>query len=126
MRNENGCIRVFADHEQIDRSKQKVKEVQSSVRNLSQALGLAGNEVRLNILFLLYEEKELCVCDLSDILGMKAPAISQHLKKMKSGKLVDFRKDGQTTFYFLNEEYHSLFKPFLLMISNDEILRKVV
>lgn len=125
MRNENGCIRVFADHEQIDRSKKKVKTVRSSVQKLSSALGLAGNEVRLNILFLLYEEGELCVCDLSDILGMKAPAISQHLKKMKTGELLGFRKEGQTTYYFLNENYHSLFEPFLLMISKNEILRKV-
>ncbi len=125
MRNENGCIRVFADHEQIDRSKKKVKSVSSSVKKLSSALGLAGNEVRLNILFLLCEEGELCVCDLSDILGMKAPAISQHLKKMKTGELLGFRKEGQTTYYFLNENYHSLFEPFLLMISKNEILRKV-
>ena len=125
MRNENGCIRVFANRDQIERSKKKVFEVNPSVSKLSIALGLAGNEVRLNILFLLYEESELCVCDLSDILEMKAPAISQHLKKMKAGKLVDFRKEGQTTYYFLNEDYHALFEPFFEMIANYEVLRKV-
>lgn len=125
MRNENGCIRVFADQNQIERSKQKLVEVNPSVNNLSGALGLAGNEVRLNILFLLYEEKELCVCDLSDILDMKAPAVSQHLKKMKIGSLVNFRKERQTTFYYLNEEYYSLFEPFFKMIAKNEVLRKV-
>ncbi len=126
MRNENGCIRVFADKEQIERSKKKVIEVNHSVRLLSDVLGLAGNEVRLNILFLLYTEGELCVCDLSDILEMKAPAISQHLKKMKLSSLVEFRKEGQTTYYYLNDDYHSLFEPFFQMISKNEVLRKVV
>ncbi|WP_431217102.1 ArsR family transcriptional regulator [Puia sp. P3] len=52
---------------------------------LAAAPALAGNEVRLKILHLLEEEKELCPCDLSDMLGMSIPAISQHLRKMKDG-----------------------------------------
>jgi len=125
MRKENGCIRVFADKEQIDRSKEKINKVSSSVKLLSNALNLAGNEVRLSILFLLYEEGELCVCDLSDILSMKAPAISQHLRKMKDGDILEYRKEAQTTYYRLCEEYHTLLEPFFLMISKNEILRKV-
>jgi ArsR family transcriptional regulator, lead/cadmium/zinc/bismuth-responsive transcriptional repressor len=125
MKNENGCVRVFADKEQIERSKSKVGKASSSVKLLAKALNLAGNEVRLNILFLLYEEGELCVCDLSDILGMKAPAISQHLRKMKDGDVLDFRKDGQTTYYFLTSDYHTLFESFFLMIAKNEVLRKV-
>ena len=125
MRKENGCVRVFADKAQIERSKAKISEVNSSVKLLSKALNLAGNEVRLNILFLLYQEGELCVCDLSDILSMKAPAISQHLRKMKDGGVIDFKKDGQTTYYHLCEAYHTLFESFFLMISNNEVLRKV-
>ena len=125
MRKENGCIRVFADKEQIERGKAKVVTAKSSVHLLAKALNLAGNEVRLNILFLLYEEGELCVCDLSDILDMKAPAISQHLRKMKDGNVLDFRKQAQTTFYYLTKEYHTLFESFFLMITKNEILKKV-
>jgi len=125
MRNENGCIRVFADKKQIQRGKDKVVEVNSSVKLLSKALNLAGNEVRLNILYLIYEEGELCVCDLSDILNMKAPAISQHLRKMKDGGIIDFRKEAQTTFYSLVQEYHTLFEAFFMMIAKNEVLKKV-
>lgn len=125
MRNESGCIRVFADKQQIERCKTKVVQTSPSVKLLSKALNLAGNEVRLNILFLLYEEGQLCVCDLSDILNMKAPAISQHLRKMRDGSVIDFRKEGQTTFYFLTKEYHSLFEAFFLLLSKNEVFQKV-
>lgn len=64
------CIRQLADIKQINRCKDRVSELNGSFDYLSNGLELAGNNVRLKILFLLYEEKQLCVCDLSDILGM--------------------------------------------------------
>ncbi|MBL4861614.1 MAG: helix-turn-helix transcriptional regulator, partial [Crocinitomicaceae bacterium] len=66
------------------------------------------------------------VCDLSDILHMKAPAISQHLRKMKDGGIIENRKDGSTIYYSLTADYHELFEAFFLMISKNEVLKKVV
>ena len=54
-----------------------------SLDYLTSGLSSVGNSVRLKILYLLFEEKRLCVCDLSDILGMNISAISQHLRKIK-------------------------------------------
>lgn len=87
------CIRLFADHEQIKNCKSKLQTAQKSFASLSNTLALAGNEVRLKIIYLLEEEKELCPCDLSDILGMSIPAISQHLRKLKDGNIVETRKE---------------------------------
>ncbi len=56
----NPCIRLFADHEQINNCKGKLKTAQKSFYQLSNILALAGNEVRLKIVYLLEEEKELC------------------------------------------------------------------
>ena len=86
--NDNICIRLDRDTKQIDRCKAKVAEISDSVSDLSKILSLTGNEVRMKILFLLQEEEKLCVCDLGEILEMKTPAISQHLRKLKdaSGK----------------------------------------
>jgi len=72
---------------------------------MASILALAGNEVRLKILYLFEEEKELCPCDLSDILTMSIPAISQHLRKMKDGGIIRARKEGQTIFYSLKPEH---------------------
>ncbi len=95
MSNNETCIRLFADHEQIKNCKEKLKTAQKSFASLSNILALAGNEVRLKIIYLLEEEKELCPCDLADILGMSIPAVSQHLRKLKDGNIVETRKEGQ-------------------------------
>jgi len=86
----NSCIRVFADETQIKECRKKLKVAENSFVKLGKVLKLAGNEVRLKILYLLEEESELCVCDLSDILGMTVPAVSQHLRKLKDGNLLQF------------------------------------
>ena len=118
---ENGCIRVYADPVLIEKCKKEVDEASHSFEKLSGALALAGNEVRLKILYLIYKEDELCVCDMSDILDMKIPAISQHLRKLKDGYIVSSNKSGQTIFYSLNEEYKKLFLSFFKMIWNDTV-----
>jgi DNA-binding transcriptional ArsR family regulator len=80
-------------------------------------LALAGNEVRLKIVYLLEEEKELCPCDLADILGMSIPAVSQHLRKLKDGNIVETRKEGQTIYYSLTQENLKILKPFFKHIN---------
>jgi ArsR family transcriptional regulator, lead/cadmium/zinc/bismuth-responsive transcriptional repressor len=110
--NETTCIRLYADHEQIKSCKNKLKTAQKSFASLSNILALAGNEVRLKIVYLLEEENELCPCDLSDILGMSIPAVSQHLRKLKDGNIVKTRKEGQTIYYSLTDENLKILKPF--------------
>jgi len=113
----NTCIRLFADYEQIKNCKVKLKTAQRSFSSLSNVLALAGNEVRLKIIYLLEEEKELCPCDLADILGMSIPAVSQHLRKLKDGNIVETRKDGQTIYYSLTQENFKILKPFFKHIN---------
>jgi len=111
------CIREQANPMQIKDCREKVAANERSFTQLSGILSLAGNDVRLKILYLLEEEKELCPCDLSDILGMSIPAISQHLRKMKDGNIVESRKAGQTIFYSLKGEHLKLLRPFFKIIN---------
>ncbi|WP_345331516.1 metalloregulator ArsR/SmtB family transcription factor [Mucilaginibacter defluvii] len=97
----NTCSRIFADEAQINNCKEVLQTKQSVFTELTQVLSLTANEARLKILFLLHLENELCPCDLSDILGMTIPAVSQHLRKLKDGGIIKFRKSGQTIFYSL-------------------------
>ena len=99
------CIRLYADPVQIKACKEKVENATGAFLTMASILALAGNEVRLKILYLFEEEKELCPCDLSDILSMSIPAISQHLRKMKDGGIIRARKEGQTIFYSLKPEH---------------------
>lgn len=117
----NTCIRVLADPIQIKECKAKVKANEKSFEQLSGVLALAGNEVRLKILYLMQEEKELCPCDMSDILGMSIPAISQHLRKLKDGNVVETRKVGQTIYYSLKTEHIKILRPFFKYINQQNL-----
>lgn len=84
----NICIREEADKAQISRCKNRLTAHSERIDHLSSAIELAGNKVRLKILFLLHTEIRLCVCDLSDVLGMSISAVSQHLRKLKDRNLI--------------------------------------
>jgi len=109
----NSCIRVLADVNQIAGCKKDMERIEPEIAKVAKVLNLAGNEVRLKILFLIYNEGEMCPCDLSDVLNMTVPAISQHLRKMKDGNLIKDNKVGQTIFYKLIDEHVSILYPML-------------
>ena len=121
----NSCIRQKADIQQINRCKDTVIELNETFDYLVNGLSLVGNNVRLKILYLLFEEKRLCVCDLSDILGMNISAISQHLRKMKDRNLIVKEKEAQTVFYSLTPKYENLLNPFFDILDKNKILKPV-
>lgn len=121
----NSCLRQKADIEQINRCKDTVSELNESFDYLANGLSLVGNSVRLKILYLLFEEKRLCVCDLSDILRMNISAISQHLRKMKDRNLLETERDAQTIFYSLTAEYEKMLNPFFKILDKNKILETI-
>jgi len=74
------------------------------LRVASEHYALLAGETRLKILVLLDETGELCVCDLATILEMTPAAVSQHLSRLRSGRLVRSRRDGMTVYYQLAGE----------------------
>ena len=86
---------------------------------------MAGNKARLKMLFLLFEENGLCVCDLSDILEMNVSAVSQHLRKLKDAGIVEVEKQGQTSYYYIANSYKKLFKPVYGLFSENSILDQI-
>ena len=122
----NKCIRVLADANQIKQCREEIKEINTSISQFSKVLNLAGNEVRLKILYLLHKEGEMCPCDLSDVLNMTVPAISQHLRKMKDGGIVIDKKVGQTVFYSVIEDNAMIVMPVLEQLYNIKNEKEVV
>ncbi len=123
--NNNSCVRQQADAKQINRCKERVEELYNSFDYLSNGLELAGNKVRLKILYLLYEEKRLCVCDLSDILGMTIPAVSQHLRKLRDRNMIASEREAQTIFNSLTKEYERMLRPLFKILDENKILQTV-
>lgn len=120
---ENNCIRQEADVEQIQTCRDRIGEVEHSIDLLANSMDMLGNKVRLQILFLLNEQTKLCVCDISDVLEMKIPAISQHLRKLKDRGIINGLKKGTTIYYFLSSEYAELFEHLFERINKGEVLK---
>lgn len=114
----NKCIRILADESQIKQCKADVAAIEGNLEQMAALLSLAGNAVRLKILFLLKQEEQMCPCDLSDVLEMKVQAISQHLRKMKDKDLIKSKKVGQTIFYSINANYSNLLAPLFKIVEN--------
>ncbi|WP_339895351.1 metalloregulator ArsR/SmtB family transcription factor [uncultured Algibacter sp.] len=114
MKLEITCTRVEANQKQLQNCMETLDKIEGSFQKMTKLLSIAGNDVRLKILFLLNMENELCPCDLADILGMSVPAVSQHIRKMKDAGIIASRRDGQTLYYSLNEDetdiLNSIFK----------------
>lgn len=47
--------------------------------------------------------RELCVCELTALLGVAQPTVSKHLRLLEDAGLVSFRKEGNWIIYRLNE-----------------------
>lgn len=110
---ETACIRVFTDTNHIQHCQTRLAHVEPALQSLAAVLALAGNEVRLKILFLLADEQQLCVCDIADVLQMTVSAVSQHLRKLKDGGVLHAHKVGQTVFYALSQPHLPSLQPLL-------------
>ena len=73
------------------------------LRRMADHYSLLAGETRLKIIMLLTGSGELCVCDLASVLEMTPAAVSQHLSRLRSGRLVQSRRDGMTIYYRMTE-----------------------
>ncbi|MDF1611356.1 ArsR/SmtB family transcription factor [Stygiobacter electus] len=103
---------------------EKVNEVKKSLpteKEFEELVGLyaaLGSITRLKIIFSL-AKSELCVCDISNVLGLSIPATSHQLKYLYEQKLLKYRNDGKMVYYSLNsEELISILKDDVQFIEN--------
>jgi ArsR family transcriptional regulator len=81
--------------------------------NTASSFRAFADPIRLRILNLLQQEKELCVCDLCDVLGEAQPKVSRHLATLRSAGLVEVRRQGKWKFYALAPAPGSLHRALL-------------
>jgi ArsR family transcriptional regulator len=60
-----------------------------------------ADATRLRILNLLLVQKEICVCELCELLGEIQPKISRHLATLRRADLVQVRREGKWKYYSL-------------------------
>lgn len=71
---------------------------------------------------------ELCVCELSDALGVTQSTLSTHLQVIRDAGLVQTRRDGKWIYYTVSAEMEqlleSVFGFFASTVKNDSTLRR--
>ena len=72
--------------------------------DLAELYKVFGDTTRIRILYALLQT-ELCVNDISLLLGLSQTAVSHQLRVLKNNKLVKFRKEGKIVFYSLSDDH---------------------
>jgi ArsR family transcriptional regulator len=91
--------------------KDKVKSVKKKMKpesffhDLAETFKAMSDPTRTKIIYALCQEKELCVHDISAIVGMTNSAISHQLRTLRNMKLVRYNKVGKVTFYSLDDKH---------------------
>ncbi len=71
------------------------------VKQVAALHGALGDPTRLKILLALSHGEELCVCDISHVIGLSVSATSHQLRLLRNLNLVSYRTDGKMAYYAL-------------------------
>lgn len=71
------------------------------MRDIARFFKVLGDEARLQMLWLLLNHRELCVCDIMEALGITQSKASRHLATLRHAGLVVDRKEGAWSYYSL-------------------------
>lgn len=97
------CVGPTITPRKIERLKTRIQNNQPFLKS-KEILSVFAGKKRFDILYLLQQEKELCVCDMADILDTTVSAISHQLQILRKHELVKTRKDSSTIFYSLTKD----------------------
>lgn len=75
-----------------------VRVIQADARAAADLMRVLANEHRLQVLCTL-RTGELSVSQLAERIGLSQSALSQHLARLRSDRIVATRRQGQTIFY---------------------------
>ena len=77
--------------------------------------------LRVKVLQLL-KNREICVCDLCDILDVSQSKLSFHLKTLKEANLVCARQEGRWIYYSLNQPQFKILQQHLTQYTSNTIV----
>lgn len=95
------CETFCFDEEKVNRIQPKIQQV-NGVELIFKAL---SDATRLKITYALTIEKELCVCDVANIIGSTTATASHHLRLLRNMGLAKYRKEGKLVFYSLADDH---------------------
>ena len=97
------CEIWAVDEEKVALAKQRLLS-DESFGLLAEIFGALADANRTKIVYSLLEQ-ELCVCDIACVVGISESAVSQHLRILRTLRLVKQRKEGRMMYYSLNDDH---------------------
>lgn len=77
-----------------------------------------ADESRLQMLWLLFNRRELCVCDIMAVLDITQSKASRHLATLRNVGIAVDRREGQWSYYSLNPIKDKLAKEHLKLLKS--------
>ena len=103
VKGEDRCEVWAVDEEKVSAAKKGLPP-DETFTVLAETFGALADSNRAKILHSLLNQ-ELCVCDIACVVGISESAISQHLRILRTLRLVKQRKQGRMMYYSLNDEH---------------------
>ena len=101
-----------------------------NLKKVTKILKALADESRIRMLALLKERNGLCVCEITEIIGLSQPTVSSHLKKLQDAEIITYSKDGLWVNYSLDEnmekEVKQLLDSMVQILSEDERIKSDV
>jgi len=95
---------IHAIHQdRVDEVKKKLLDDQIYA-SLAETFSALADSNRAKIIYSLLGQ-EFCVCDIACVVGISESAVSQHLRILRTLRLVKQRKSGRMMYYSLNDEH---------------------
>lgn len=75
------------------------------VERVTELFKLLGDPTRVRLLYALVEAGELCVCDLSAVVGAPETSVSHALRLLRTAGIVRVRRTGRMAYYSLTDAH---------------------
>ena len=73
------------------------------MRSLVKTFKALSDSNRIRILKML-EQRQLCVCEITEVLKLASSTVSKHLSILRDAKLIFDEKEGKWVNYYLNQD----------------------
>ena len=103
MTTSDRCEVHAVDQARVAQARQNLRDDQVYA-SLAETFGALADSNRAKIIYSLADQ-ELCVCDIACVVGISESAVSQHLRILRTLRLVKQRKHGRMIYYSLNDDH---------------------
>lgn len=101
--NEDLCEVKYVHADAVKSAAEQMPDL-DTLFSLAELFKMFGDTTRIRIMCALFE-RELCVCDIAELLEMGQSAISHQLRLLRTASLVRVRREGKSSYYSLDDEH---------------------